>query len=217
MRRSILLASLPMLALASPAPAQLDRPRAWTGNLAAGYSTPQGIAGELCTAGFTFLGGATYTPRHLAILGAWVEAGYNGYDVNEATLDTIGVGNGDLRIWSVTGGLRLGTRTRGRTDFYFTLGGGWYQWEVDLLNPSEFVLAPGCSPWWDFCQGPAVLPASEIVGSVTTIDVGVNGGFGLTFALRSGRQIYTEVKYHYVKLDGKEPIEMVPLVVGYRW
>ena len=203
------------LLLPARANAQLPRDaRPWSFQIGAGYSAPQGIVDELFDAGFTIVGGATYHPIGAPVLGLWVEGNYNGYDVTQEALDAIGVANGDLRMWSVTGG--IGLEVKGKVGFYFALGTGWYRRQIDLVNPTRPVLGVACNPWWDFCAPVQLVIEQNVVGSRTTNGFGYNGGLGLTFRLASGSQIYVEAKYHYIPAD-VEPIELIPVVVGYRW
>lgn len=215
MKKQALLVLGIALLLAGPANAQqVEKNRSWTGQLAAGYSAPLGIVDELFEGGFSLTGGATYHRRNVPVIGAWIEGNYNGYDVNQAALDQIGVANGDLRMWSATGGLSL--EAKGKVGFYFALGAGWYRREIDLVNPTTTTTGLACNPWWDFCRLVALVPTQNVVGSRKTSGVGYNGGFALTFRLASGSQVYVEAKYHYIPAD-LAPIELIPILVGYRW
>lgn len=207
--------ALAMPMLATLAAAQPQKNRAWTGQIAVGYSASQGIIDEFFGAGFTFAVGGTYQPKRSPV-GAWAELGYNGFDVSDAILEQLDVGSGDMRIWSLSGGFLWSIRTKSPVDVYVSGGPGWYRQEVELVNPGLEVLPPGCAVWWDWCQPETPIPASDIVGSRTTTRFGYNGGFGLTFALESGSQIYVELKYHRIDTT-KEPTEFIPLAVGYRW
>lgn len=213
-KTALIIVALAVL-LPGRADAQLgQKTPAWSGQIGAGYSAPLGVVDELFDGGVSIVGGATYHPRTAPVFGAWVEGNYNGYDVKRDVLNAIGVTNGDLRMWSATGGLSV--ETRGKVGFYFSLGAGWYQREIDLVNPTEAVLGFACHPWWDFCAPVSLVITQDVVGSRTTSGIGYNGGLGLTFRLARGSRIYVETKYHYVPAD-VEPIELLPFVVGYRW
>lgn len=215
MPKRTLLVVAALLLLAVPAKAQiLDRTRVWFPNVGVGYAASTGIVDELFTSGPSISGGIAYEPRRVKVVGAWVGGDYNGYSVSQAALDSLAVANGDLRVWSVAGGLRLATH--GKVGFFATLGAGWYWRQVDLLNPTGLDLALACNPWWDFCAPVGVVASQNIVGSSTSSGIGYNAGIGMSFRLPSGSEIYLEAKYHYVPVD-VEPIEMLPFVIGYRW
>ena len=204
-----------ILLLSTPALAQLpEKTRTWTPQVAVGYSGATGIVDELFTGSFSMAGGATYQPRRVKVIGAWLELDYNGYRVSRTALDEIGVANGDLRVWSAAGGLRLATS--GKVGFYFNLGLGWYRQEIDLLNPTQPEVGIACNPWWNFCRAVGIVATQNIVGSARTSALGYNTGMGLTFRLLNLSEIYLEVKYNYVPGE-VAALEMVPFVLGYRW
>jgi hypothetical protein len=214
MRRTALLTALVMLALAAPAAAQPLRNRTWTGQLAGGYSAPEGNADDFFDGGFTILGGATWMPRE-GHFGLWMEAGYSGFDVTDEALENIGVADGDMRIWYGTGGVIWSTRSTRKVNFYIAVGGGMYRRVIDLLNPTLEYVPEYCNPYWYFCEPGSVQATSEIVGENRETEVGYNGGFGLTFTLDNDSQIYVELKYHSMSTD--MDTEFLPLVVGFRW
>jgi len=200
-----------------PAPASAQRPEkktAWSGQVGAGLSGSIGIIDELMEGGFSITGGATYNVRRAPFFGFWFEGNYNGWDVKQQELETLGVKNGDLRIWSITSGISL--RTRGKVGFYGALGGGWYRQQIDLVNPAESNPAIACNSWWNYCTGVSLVVSQNVVGQVSDGSVGYNAGLGLTFKLRSENMIYIEVKYHNIPHD-VAAIELIPFIVGYRW
>jgi hypothetical protein len=217
MRKTAFLAALVMLALAAPAVAQPLRNRTWTGQLAAGYSAPEGAADEFFQGGFTLLGGATWMPRE-GHFGVWMELGYTGLDVTNAALEGIGVADGDMRIWYATGGGIWSTRSTRKVNFYIAVGGGMYRRVIDLLNPTLEYVPEYCDPYWYFCDDDdygGVVTTGDIVGENRETEVGYNGGFGMTFTLDNDSQIYVEIKYHSISTEIET--EFLPFAVGYRW
>jgi len=215
MRKAALLTLLMAAALVSPALAQPMKDKLWTFNIAAGYSMANGVADEFFDGGLGFEFGATYMPRR-GHFGAWVGTAYSGLDVNDETLELIGVNDGDMRIWSLQGGGIWSSRSKKTANFYVSLGVGWYRREIDLINPAlEFV--PGwCSPWWDFCQPASLVRTADFVGKDRTSDAGYNGAIGMTFTLKNESQVYVELQYNSVQNDAVDT-EFIPLTVGYRW
>jgi len=52
-------------------------------------------------------------------------------------------------------------------------------------------------PWWGYV-GSAIVPANQIIGSVSDNAWGLNGGGGVTYGLgQSGAEVFAEVRYHY--------------------
>ena len=117
-------------------------------------------------------------------------------------------------MWSATGGLAL--EVRSKVGFQWTLGAGWYRRQIDLVNPAETGTAIVCSPWWYFCTPVSGVINQNFVGQRSFASFGLNTGIGLTFRLKSGSAIYVEVKYHYIPND-VAAIELIPILVGYRW
>ncbi len=212
--RTILLIALAFLASLS-AVAQPKAPISkWSGQISAGYSNPMGIVDELFDGGVSISGGVTYHPRRAPLLGFWSEAGFQDHDLVQSELDAIGVSNGSLRIWSLSGGISL--ETRGKVGFLASAGVGIYRWQVDLVNPAENNLVLACSDWWDFCVA-GIITTQNVVGTVNNRDFGYTGGLGVAFRLKKGRRISVEARYHYVELDTLEPIKLLPIHVGFRW
>ena len=219
MKRTVLLALAIALLLPSVSSAQrsLRRTSPWTGQVAAGYTipAPDGIVDVLFDGGGTIVGGATYHVRRAPFLGFVFEASYNGYDVKQEVLDELTVSAGDLRIWGITSGVTFASR--GKVGVYGTLGAGWYRRQIDLLEPNEPIIGIFCNPWWYFCSPVSLRVTQNVVGSVVEAGIGYNAGLGLTFRLKKkDRAIYVEAKYHYIPGE-REPLEMLPVVVGYRW
>ena len=205
-----------LLVSGSLALAQPDKPwKSWTGNVAIGYSMTQGDASDFFDNGWNFTGGATYKPETWPV-GVFVEGAFNRFDAKNNLTEALGVGSGDMDIFSITGGGIWSTKTQGRVDFYVSAGAGWYRRSIELRNPTTAYFPPTCNPWWYWCTPGGLIPAEEIVGSDTQNKVGANGGIGLTFALANDSQIYLEVKYHWMDTK-EEATTWVPVTVGYRW
>ena len=97
----------------------------------------------------------------------------------------------------------------------FTLSGGTGLYEVrgQLTEPGLFV-GPICDPWFWWCV-PGVVPGDIITDEDSTTKLGFNAAVGISIERPSGSQVYVEVQYH--RIETKEPTELLPVVVGYRW
>ena len=108
-------------ALASPALAQPKKDKVLTYNIAVGYSAPYAEVDDFFDGGVGLQFGITYMPRR-GHFGAWGGAAYSGLDVNQETLELIGVNDGDMRIWGAQGGAIWSSRTEKIVNFYISLG-----------------------------------------------------------------------------------------------
>jgi hypothetical protein len=214
MRKFLLLLFVALPLLVTPAEALPKKNRSWTGNMGIGYTVPNDVIDELMASGFNLAVGATWKPRRSPV-GLWTGLGYNGWDVNGRTLDSIGVMNGDLRIWSITGGVVWPIETKKAVDVEFSAGFGFYRVQVELLNPSFDIVPPGCFSWWGWCQGPVTVPVADVVGSADSIRTGWDIGMAISFTLHNQSEIYIQAKFH--RINTKEKTEFIPITVGYRW
>lgn len=102
-----------------------------------------------------------------------------------------------------------------RASFYLLAGGGWLRRTVEFTKPT---LAPTIivDPWWGYI-GPVLVPANQVLGSVTQ-DAGVwDVGGGFNFSLpRTNMKLYVESRY-YEGLTDNTHTTLVPITVGLRW
>ena len=215
MRKVAILTVLMAIALTAPAMAQPMKDKRWTFNVAAGYTVPYDVVEEFFDGGLGLEFGATYMPRR-GHFGAWMGTAYSALDVNDEMLQTIGVSDGDMRIWSLQGGGIWSSRSQKTVNFYISLGAGWYRREIDLLNPAVLEVPAWCSDWWGFCQPESVVQTEDFVGKDRTSDVGYNGAIGMTFTLKNRSQIYINLQYSSIQTDNVST-EFIPVTVGYRW
>jgi hypothetical protein len=215
MKKAAVLTVLIVVALASPALAQPSKDKLWTFNIAAGYAVGYDVVDDFFDGGLGVEFGAVYMPRR-GHFGAWVQAAYSGLDVNDETLEIIGVSDGDMRIWSLTGGGIWSSRTKKMVNGYIAVGGGWYRREIDLINPA-FDFVPGwCIDWWDYCQPGSFIQVEDFVGKDRTIRTGYTAKVGMTFTLKNQSQVYVDISYNTINTTNVDT-EFVPLTVGYRW
>ena len=199
------------------APAAMAQPKkdwkSWYGDVSVAYSSPEGAAGDAVDSGWNLSGGAIYRPTDWPV-GLWTELGYNNFDIKGSILDQLGVNNGDVDIWSLTGGAIWSTQSSKPVNFYLEAGIGWYLIDVTVTNPGVGFVPPICGWWW--CLPGGAVPVDVIVGSESTIRFGYDAGIGITFAVGDGSQIYLEAKYHWAQTTN-ETTEYVPIAIGFRW
>jgi hypothetical protein len=65
--------------------------------------------------------------------------------------------------------------------------------------------------------GSAIVPANQVLGSVSDNAWGVNGGGGVSVALgESGAELFAEVRYHYAH-TAPTTTSIVPITFGLRF
>src|SRR5438046_5038932 len=122
--KNILLASGIGLLLVGVVSAQETPPFALT--IGGGFTTPVGKTGTRLNNGWNFDAGAgvNFHPR----FGVLVQFNDSQFDINTATLNTIGFPGGNVNVWSLTLDPIVHTNPRGPVDLYFIGGGGVYHW-----------------------------------------------------------------------------------------
>jgi opacity protein-like surface antigen len=203
-----------------PAVAQHKDWKSWYGEVSAGYAVPMlettapdGSSVDPLDDGWNLTLGGVYKPKTWPV-GAYLELGYNSFDVNRDLLDQIDVGGGDADIWSLDGGFFWTTTTGTPVNFYIRGGVGWYRIEAKLTEPGAGFLPGWCG--WNWCYPGGIVPTDVVVASDSTTRFGYNAGLGLSFAFGSGSEIYLEARYHRAETTN-EPTELLPVSVGFRW
>lgn len=163
-------------------------------NVGGGVSFPISDAGNRFKTGGGFQVGAGFQfQRNLGVTGEYY---YSAYDVQADVLTGTGVdGNhfmqyGSLNaIWNVIPRSPLG--------FYIIGGPGLYYRKVELTKLAGVAAVPYCDPWLYYCATD-VVPVSEILGSRSSTDFGLNAGLGITLKVYGDLRLYVEGRYHYI-------------------
>jgi hypothetical protein len=184
----------------------------FTANAGAGYTSVAGRQANDLTNGWNFQAAAGFNfNQYFGVLGTFM---FNGLGVTNSALSAVNVPGGNARVYTLTVDPKL-TFPIGRGSFYLLAGGGWLRRTVQFTQPvlaTTFVF----DPWWGYF-GPAVVPASQVLGSVSdnagVWDVG--GGFNIPLP-RTRAKFYVEARY----IDGLTAdthTQIVPLTFGFRW
>jgi len=207
--RNILLASGLGVVLMGAAAAQETPPFAF--NIGAGFTTPVGGTGTRLNNGWNFDAGAGFNfhPR----IGALVQFNDSQFDINAATVNSLGFPAGDVNIWSLTLNPIVHTNPRGPVDMYFIGGGGVYHWHQQFTQPTVAVFQ-GFDPFFGFYR--TAVPANQVLTSYSVNKPGVNGGIGFSFGTRWNVKVYAEARYHRI-IFGDRHADMVPVTFGIRW
>jgi opacity protein-like surface antigen len=142
--------------------------------------------------GFTL--GLTYNPT--IPVGVQFEYGANWATLRAGPASSVGIGGHTLLQYfdlnlMVRPGFHHGS------GFYLLAGGGYYYRGVDVTRVTGTVAVPYCDPWLYYCS---VVPvtASQVIGSRSSWDWGLDGGIGFAFGLTQPVRLYLEVRYHYI-------------------
>lgn len=217
----LVLAALVVAVFGASGGASAGEPTLW--HVGAGLSFPSGGLGDALDDGWAIHGGATLFPFKSPSLGVRIEGGVNFFDMSnefldEIDTDTISPGiqapdDGDATSWHLAGNLLWQTQTRGPVDLYVTGGVGVYYLQADL---SENGLVGGywCDWWTGWCY-PYVEEGEFEIRDESSWEYGFNVAAGVTFALKSGNELYLEAGYHLVQTDGDA--DYIPVTFGIRF
>jgi long-subunit fatty acid transport protein len=186
--------------------------RNWTFDFSAGGAPTVGDISNRLTSGWNVgVGGEYHVNDMLGIRG---DFGYYGLGVADQALHALQMPNGDARLLSLTVGpvwhFPIARMVRG-----YAIGGvGWYRRTVNFTQPTIGVIDI-IDPWWGYL-GSAVVPANQVLGSVSDNALGANIGGGVSVALgRSGAAFFAEARYHWANTPASSTA-IVPVAFGIR-
>lgn len=233
--RFLSVVTLGLVALASARPtlaAERDTPSAFdeymaTGVPRVGFYAGGGAAIPISDAGGRFLtgnGGQVGVMYKLTRrLGVQAEYSYSRYGIQSDVLQSQNVeGNHTLQY----GGLNvIYTVLPARPFGVYVLGGpGLYYRQVEITRVVATAPVPFCDPWLFLCFSQPV-DFSQVLGSRSRTDFGLNAGAGVSLRLFGGpMHLYLEGRYHYLfggtidTPDGPRRAtgQYLPLVLGFR-
>lgn len=197
MKRFTCVLSLCVCGIASvPASAQL-----LTASFGGGSTVPVYNAGRRLDNGWNI--GAGVGVRPIPYMGVMLDFGYNQMDVNRATLNSLHLANGQMRIYSFTLDPVIHLNPHGPVGMYLIGGAGVYHRTVEFGQP---VGAPftGVDPFF----GP--------IRTDTTVKGGANGGAGIEIGFSHHVKAFAEARYHSIYTQGRNTTYL-PVTVGFRW
>jgi hypothetical protein len=163
-------------------------------NLGGVLALPVGSSSARFDPGGGFSVGLTYTPH--PFVGVQAEYLYSYHDVEGDVLDIRGLdGNHKLQYGDLNVVLR--PLRSGPFGLYVVGGPGIYHRSVELSNETDTGVGTFCDPLLLFCY-PGTVPASEVLGSQTSLDFGVNAGLGVYLWVAPPLRMYLEARYHYI-------------------
>ena len=159
----------------------------------------------------TFGGGYNFTSH----LSATLDYAYNGFGVSRRVLTEAQVPDGNAHMWSITVNPKLRLNPHGRVDPYLVGGVGYYRRTVQFTKPavvSVFFFDPFFGVFFN-----TLVPANQVLGTITEGGVGGSIGGGLDFNLKhTGFKVFGEARYSNAD-TGRVSTTMVPVTFGIRW
>jgi hypothetical protein len=185
----------------------------WTVDVSTGGTATVGAAHERLKGGWNVdVGGEYHVNDAFGIRGDFA---YNGLGVTDQALQALQMPGGDAHLLSLTVGPVWHFPIAKNVGGYLLAGVGWYQRTVNFTQPTVGVVDI-IDPWWGYL-GSALVPANQILGSVTDNAIGANGGGGVSFMLGdSGASLYVEVRYDWAHTLGTSTT-VTPVAFGIRF
>jgi hypothetical protein len=172
-----------------------------------GPTFPNNRISDYLKTGFHFAaGGGIRLTDTFSLLG---EFDYNQLGVEERALQILEVPDGNARVYSVTGNLKYNL-AQGRVQPYIIGGAGWYRRTVEFTEPTTQVVTI-FDPWWGYFN--TVVPANQVLGSVTRDAAGVNAGGGVSFDVGQGTKVFAQIRWHRA-FHSPTNTTIVPLTIG---
>lgn len=198
-----------VLGSASVSAAQSD----WLFQLASGPAPTVGEINDRLTGGWNIDFGAGYTKTsRVKLLGEFI---YTDLGVSDQVLRDLRVPDGDARMWSLTAGPMWHFPVASRINGHVLGGIGFYRRTVEFREPTIGIVNV-FDPWWGHL-GPVLVPANQILGSVSRNAFGFNLGGGLSVPIaNSGTEVFADIRYHHAYTDPSST-STFPVSFGLRW
>ncbi len=180
-------------------------------NVGGGFTEPVGNTGTQLDTGWNVQAGAGYNFN--PYLGAMIQFSDSRFNVNGATLNSLGFPGGNVNLSSFTLDPVIHTNPRGPVDVYFIGGGGLYHWRQEFTAPTVEIVN-GFDPFFGFFQ--EGIPATEVLTSYTVNKPGANAGVGVSLGTHWHVKVYAEARYNRVFFSNGHA-DFLPVTFGFRW
>ncbi|MBJ6763060.1 outer membrane beta-barrel protein [Myxococcaceae bacterium JPH2] len=191
-------------------------------NVGGGVSFPLADSADHFQVGGGFQLGAGF--KFLPRLGVEVEYVYTSYGLKNDVLNTTGLdGDHTMQYGALDAVVDV---MHARPVGVYAIGGpGIYYRQVQLNRVDGVGLVPFCDPWLLVCSAEPVA-VTQVVGSRSSTDFGLNGGVGVTLRIYGPLRLYVEGRYHYIfgpkftAQDGSTKRangEYIPIMFGLRY
>jgi opacity protein-like surface antigen len=209
----VMVAGVMSLILCAAAVSAQTETAGWNVEVATGVSPTVGDTSNRLKTGFNFNVGGGYEFNDMLELEG--NFNYNGLGVADQVLQSLKVPDGTGRLMSLTAGPKVHFPIGGSVRGYVAGGIGWYRRTVEFLQPTT-ALIDIIDPWWGYL-GTAIVPANQVLGTVSDNAFGGNVGGGVSVPLGgSGADFFVDVRYHIANTRGSKT-SLVPVSFGIRF
>ena len=183
----------------------------FTFNIGGGFTQPVGNTGRHVDEGWNVQasGGINFNQY----IGGLLQVDYNSFGINSATLNSIGVPDGGLHIFSATIDPIVHLNPHGHIDFYLVGGGGLYHRYQEFSQPAVATVT-AFDPFFGFF--PLAVPTNQILASYSVNKPGANIGAGIAIGTKWHGKFYAEARYHHIYLSNGHT-DYIPVTFGFRW
>jgi len=192
-------------------------PVSW--HLDAGYGMLHGDTEDFLDDGWTLEGGVKWRAFGDSPFALRADLRYLDFDVNERIrqLDgtpaaTARVDDGDATVIGLNLGASYDFDLSPRTQAYLTAGLGPYRRDVELTQTALFR-GVACDPFWGVCFN-SLVAGQVVVADEDTTKLGWSAGVGVEHELDRGA-LFIEARY--LRIGTREPTEIIPIQIGYRF
>jgi Outer membrane protein beta-barrel domain len=207
------MAALSIVVCCPPACFAQSEEHHFTANVGGGFTATTGrISNNLDIGGHVQAGAGFNFNRYLGINGTFA---FQGLGITGRALQAVNEPDGNGRVYTFTVDPKITFPLSEGSSFYLLAGGGWLRRTVQFTQPT-LATTIVFDPWWGYF-GPALVPANQVLGSVSenagVWDVG--GGVNLPLP-RTRMKLYLEARY-YDGLTNGTHTTFVPITLGIRW
>jgi len=181
-------------------------------DLGGGFTQPVGNTGRHLDEGWNIQGGVGF--NFSQYVGVMVQADYNRFGINGATLNSIGFPDGNVNVFSATLDPIVHLTPRSHFDVYLIGGGGVYHRTQEFTAPSVSTFT-AFDPFFGFYR--AAVPTTQVLSSYSVNKPGVNGGLGIALGTKWHGKFFAEARYHRIFDNNYLHTVYVPVTFGYRW
>lgn len=181
-------------------------------DIGGGFTQPVGATGRHLDEGWNIQGGGGF--NFSPYVGLMINASYNSFGINSATLKNIGVPAGDIHVFSATLDPVVHLAPHGHFDVYVIGGGGIYHRYQQFTQPTVASVV-GFDPFFGFF--PAAVPSTQILASYSVNKPGVNIGAGVAIGTKWHGKLFAEARYHRIFMGSERHTDYIPVSFGFRW
>ena len=209
--RTVLTFFLSSTLLAPLSYSQFDPDSRFTMHFGGGPTMTTNRMSDYVSNGYNFqIGGGFRATQFVEVL---VEYSFHQLGVEDAVLAELAVPDGNARLHTVTGNLKLNL-IPGPVNVYVIGGGGWYRRTIEFTEPTTRVVTI-FDPWWGLFRD-AVVPADQVLGSVTRNAAGINAGAGVAFSIGGRTRLFAESRWHRA-FHNPTNTTIIPVTIGLRF